>query len=376
MDYFGDSALFIITLPGTTHELVAWDSQNQLRQTLFEQGFYWPAWGNDLGSIIPAGTSSIEPKPHGSSTSKSAFQPDGSLQINGLKYPFLVIEVADTEGYRHARTKANELLMGSKGKIRFAIIIDLVRKTAKQIQEEATPVSADTESVDTGADDTENDENQSEVTFEVERAHPIRSAPSTKRMAQDLVDDGLDLVPSKKRRASSASPSPPRSDSGSCIGSSDTTPVSPTLPPMAPPSRYARATVTVITTRLVPHSKFPTKQARILKTLIDEAECWPTAPGPDVVFRFTWEDMNTKDYPAELQGRVFSVSFDWLHKVLESYFRGLNVVPDMDSDDEDDVLPDMAQQEDEYEEEDLRELEHALEARVSSGKVESDDSWR
>lgn len=330
MDYFGDTAVLVVTIPGFTHDMVVWDSQQHIRQSLFEQGFYWPSWGHDIRIVGRAGTVNQEFKREGAPS--SSFESDGGLHIHGLTFPFLIIEVADTGSYQHTRRKVIESLMGSKGNTRFAIIIDLVQTTdvnPKDIDDAIFNVSEIT------------DEEETNVAAESGNVNVAPAASgSNKRVAEDESDDtNID----RKHRASSAGPppvafpaveeNPPSRQSPTPSNSSVCAPTfSPALPHV-----YASVTVTVLTTRLIQHPTIPGKKQRICVSLINNAECWPAVPGRDVIFRFTWEDMNTKNYPAELQGRMFSINFRWFHDLLVSHFTGHSELPDMNSDDEDEV---------------------------------------
>lgn len=336
IDYFGDHSRLVITIPGLGHETVAADGQYSLRQSLFDQGFYWPGWGGSIKSIEFTGSADRTFPGPGKST---VLQPDGSLQISGQNLPFLVIEVADTESYRHARTKARNFLMGSKGKIRFVILIDLMRKTPNEM------VNTPLVKAEPGSDEPNAPEESS-------RTQPFLEG--NKRAAQDNDDDNES--PEITKRARTASPAPQ----------------SPILPVVLPPAPYSRATVTVFTTSVIDHPKLTAKRLRTMDTLIDAAECWPSMPAQDVCFTFSWDDMNVKDYPVELRNCKFTVRFEWLHETMERKFGLFQGFPTMQDDSSDMVY----ESDTEPDSEEERERLWAVEEKVDSGKVESDDSWK
>lgn len=133
IDDFGDISKLVITIPSNAHELVAVNAQYHMRQSLFDQGFCWPNWS--IYSIQCTGSADRELARTGHNP--SVLQPDGSIKIAGLDVPFLIIEVADTESQKHARTKSGKLLMGSKGRTRFVVLVDLICKTAEEMKKPA-----------------------------------------------------------------------------------------------------------------------------------------------------------------------------------------------------------------------------------------------
>lgn len=302
-----------------------------MRQSLFDQGFYWPEWGGKIDRIEYTGSANRTLTRPGQNP--SIFQPDGSLKIAGLNLPFLIIEVADTESYKHARTKSKKFLMGSKGKTRFVILIDLVRKSRKEMDEMV--LNDGPESDDPG------------------EPLPAQLFPEgNKRAAQ-----GDDNSPGINKRTRTTSPQH-----------------SPTLPPLLPRAPYSRATATVLTTRIIDHPRLKGQKLRTMDKLIDAAECWPAMPAQDVCFSFSWDDMNVANYPAELQDRKFTVRFEWLNELLQSHFGVLRGLPTMLDDTGDVVYDDESEDSEDAAIE--RERLWAVEANVESGKVESDDSWK
>lgn len=275
----------------------------------------------------------------------SLFQPDGSLNLAGVDLPFLIIEVADTESYKHARTKSKSFLMGSKGQTRFVILIDLIRKSAKEMKEAALvkPESDDGPGSDDGLDGASLS------------AQPFPEG--NKRAAQDHTD-----LPGTNKRTRTASPEHP--------------PPSPTLPPLPRLTPYSRATVTVLTTRIIANPNRKGRKLLKIFKLIDEAECWPAMPAQDVCFTFSWEDMDMEDYPVELRDCKFTIRFEWLNELLQRHFGVFKSVPRARDHTGDDLVD---EDESELDEEDVameRERLWAVEAKVDSGKVESDDSWK
>lgn len=126
INYFSDRRLMIITLPGLPHELMA-TFDNDMRESLMLQGFLWPSWKSQW--LKSCGTARIS-LVHG--RTRREMEPDGGLQILSQKLPFLLVEVADSQEYTEVLEKASWMLRHSKGKIRFAILIKLVRMTVKE----------------------------------------------------------------------------------------------------------------------------------------------------------------------------------------------------------------------------------------------------
>lgn len=126
INYFSDRRLMIITLPGLPHELMA-TFDNDMRESLLSQGFLWPSWKSQWLKSCGAARISLV---HG--RTRREMEPDGGLQILSQKLPFLLVEVADSQEYTEVLEKASWMLRHSKGKIRFAILIKLVRMTAKE----------------------------------------------------------------------------------------------------------------------------------------------------------------------------------------------------------------------------------------------------
>lgn len=87
-----------MTLAGESHEAVAANPQNQLRQSQFDQGFQRPQWGDRINGIRLMGTADRKLM-CGAGQNPTVFQPNGSLKIAGLDLPFFIIEIADTESY-------------------------------------------------------------------------------------------------------------------------------------------------------------------------------------------------------------------------------------------------------------------------------------
>lgn len=100
---------------------------NDMRESLVSQGFLWPSWKSQWLKSCGAARISLV---HGHT--RREMEPDGGLQILSQKLPFLLVEVADSQDYTDVLEKASWMLKHSKGKIRFAILIKLVRMTAKE----------------------------------------------------------------------------------------------------------------------------------------------------------------------------------------------------------------------------------------------------
>lgn len=227
--------------------------------------------------------------------------------------------------------------MGSKGKTRFVILIDLIRKTAKEMKEPAV----------NGL--------QSDELGGLRESLPAQPFPEGNKRAAPENTDSEEI----NKRPRTASPA---------------LPPSPTLPPLLPVTPYSRATVTVLTTRNIDHPEKKGLKLCTVEKLIDEAECWPTMPAEDVCFTFSWEDMNVMNYPTELRGRTFTVRFEWLNELLQDLFGVFPEMPTMQ--DTGDIVYEDESEQDSEDTAIERERLWALEAKVESGKIESDDSWK
>lgn len=99
---------------------------------------YWPLWPNGISHIEQTGTAD-RTIAHGDKPS-SKVRPDGGLNIHGIAHPFLVVEVADSQGYEEAIAKEEHFLHSKvRGRrVCFVIVIDLVRKSWKQPRHENT----------------------------------------------------------------------------------------------------------------------------------------------------------------------------------------------------------------------------------------------
>lgn len=238
--------------------------------------------------------------------------------------------------------------MGSEGITRFVVLVDLIRKTAEEMKKPALREGPESDNGPKSDDGPEFDDELGTG----KKSLPAQPFPeSNKRAAEETGDS-----PVINKRTRTLSPDRPES---------------PTLPALQPNTPYSRATVTVFTTRVIvtPNGK----KVCTMEKLIDEAECWPTLPAPDVCFSFSWDDMNVVDYPVELRDCKFTIRFEWLDALLYRAFGVFEGFPKM-RDDSDDV-----ECEEELDSDDsAMEMERlwAVKAKVESGKIESDDSWK
>lgn len=305
LNYFGDRSILIITVPGLHHESVAVNSQHVIRQALYDQGFYWPAWGN-IHHIVFTGSANQSVS---GGNKQSSIQPDGGLAIPGQKMPFMVIEVADTETYQHVRAKARHVLHHAKGQIRFAVIIDLIRGTIEAPQRGSNS-SSDCDRSLPGS------------------PTPVHEAPGcSKRPARDSDSSASKMKSHKKfRRETSDSSSP--STAGDQLHGGENTSSRKSTAPTDPPGNvnpavpllidaiYSAANVTVFAIKLVDSPSTSGGKRRVITTPVDAIECWPAMPGLDSEFTFTWADMGVKEYPAELRDRTFTISWGWLNTLI------------------------------------------------------------
>lgn len=396
IDYYGDLSRMIIRIPTEQHEILAFESSMFIRQLLYDQGFCWPNWPGGMHYIEQTGAA--DRKIPRAGRPGSGFQPDASLKIKGMEFPFLVVEVADSQEYAEARLKAHSFLLDTQGQVRFVIIVDLVRKTWKQKRE--ARLAAERDVPGAGYEPSES-ENQDPGTGENLESLPSRSKGETSGLGEDrdseaaAASDPADTsgsnpqhMPSNKRpgdhssphptaKKLRAAPGPAASTRSPAAGLTPTTPPaasspsdegSPTLPPPHTHEGYTHATVTVLTSHRAPRAnrrKGNSKGKREVITLIRPTEFWPTPPPADLKFSFTWDDMEIADYPPELKDSIYTIRFDWLHTALKVYFSvpGEGQVPQPLLDGSSAVG-----RSDEEEEE--------VEEEPSSGRVESDESYR
>lgn len=232
---------------------------HDLHAMLFGQGFAWPAWGTDLDHVLKSGTTGFELVHRGRI---ERVQLDGGLQLAGSKMPFLVVEVADSEGYAHAFEKGRRYLLHSQGLIRF-VIIKLVRGRVA-----ATPE--------------EGDSGGGESSGQQQSSPPYRRVGSNKRVAGNHSRQTL----GKKARTTTLEGPPSDSETvrnppteshrdQASPGSQDP-PGSQALPPN-PRDIYSSGLVTVLGTKFVTTAD---KKKRVLVHLVDTAEFWPTPLPP------------------------------------------------------------------------------------------------
>lgn len=276
---------------------------HDLHAMLFAQGFAWPAWGTDLDHVLKSGTTGFELVHRGR---VERVQPDGGLQLAGSKMPFLVVEVADSEGYAHAFEKGRRYLLHSQGLIRFVIIIKLVRGRVATTSEEGEEGD--------GAGGGESSGQQ--------ESSPHRRVGSNKRVAENHSRQ----TPGKKVRTTTLEGPPSDSETVQnppTESRRDHDSPGPPDPPgfqVLPPNPrdiYSRGLVTVLGTKFVTTAG---KKKRVLVHLVDTAEFWPTPPAPTAVFSFSWADMPVVSYPPELEGKMFTVTFGRLHALLQRFF--------------------------------------------------------
>lgn len=256
----------------------------------------------------------------GDGNKQSSIQPDGSLEINGQKMPFMIIEVADTETYQHAGAKTRHLLHCAKGQIRFGIIINLIRSSTICISQ-----------CDSSSSDRSGPGSPTRVS---------ESPVSSKRPAND--SSASKMKSNKKARGetgNSVSPSTPDhvSDTASSSESTSSTESSCSIDPAIPPPflpLYSTATVTVLASKLIASPTSSGGRRRVIVCPIDAVECWPAIPGPESEFKFTWADMGVKEYPAELRDQTFTISWGWLNSLMTRLCTPPAHVPMLDDDEE------------------------------------------
>lgn len=103
----------------------------QMRQSLVLQGFLWSGWNSDW--LVSSGTSTIRVEADGE---MQEIMPEGTLRLINHQQPFLIVEIIDSEEYDNMVEKTRWILSNSKGKIRFAILIILDRKTEATMMQE------------------------------------------------------------------------------------------------------------------------------------------------------------------------------------------------------------------------------------------------
>ncbi|KAL7271133.1 hypothetical protein RUND412_006129 [Rhizina undulata] len=335
IDYFGDRGLLVITLPSLPHEMMT-DYYSSIHSALREQGFWWPAWGNDPLKVIKSGSTDIKLFHRGK---QEIFQPDASLMIFQVKLPFLVIEIADTQGYALAWNKARRMLLHSKGQIRFVILIKLIRKTKKEIMEERAIQEPGEE---------EDDETEADLNSSSKKRSATRDSreESTKRAR----------IPTNPNPPKRALLHPP-----------------PTRTPAKTLSRPCRP---LVLTTFTLEERSPS--LRTLRTLVDAVEFWPTAPS--ATFEFTWDDLPAPSYPSELAGRSFTFRFDKLHDFLATFIahgvpRADHELPQYSINDDDEFTSASEAEEEADPQAKEKAKEKATSGESSSGRAESDSDW-
>lgn len=126
IDYFGELSKMTIRCPGYGHEVLATAVHASTRQSLFNQGFYWPSWGINLNYIELKRSSAIAIQ--NKDAPNSCFQPDGALAVKGTVLQFLAVEVRDSQSTRCTQQKAERYLLNTEGNIFYVVIIDLHRQ--------------------------------------------------------------------------------------------------------------------------------------------------------------------------------------------------------------------------------------------------------
>lgn len=127
MDYdFATGALAIISCPSWEHEHMARIDLELLNLLSHDNSAF--SGNNPNYRIVSGGTTSI-PLPGLPGTPCSQRQPDGSLRLLRMKDnpPFLVWEILDSPLHRMSQ-KVREYFMGTDGKIRIVIILQLLRQ--------------------------------------------------------------------------------------------------------------------------------------------------------------------------------------------------------------------------------------------------------
>ncbi|KAF8533553.1 hypothetical protein BDD12DRAFT_864657 [Trichophaea hybrida] len=128
-NYNGAEEVIILEIPGAGHEgpcSIINHIQDQLRQ----QQFTKDTSGSIVAKLQPSFAPTIVLNYLGSAFSQT---PDGGILNEGFEqFPWLIVEVANTQTYAEALDKIYAYLLGSGGRIAFGIIIDLIRPTAKK----------------------------------------------------------------------------------------------------------------------------------------------------------------------------------------------------------------------------------------------------
>ncbi|KAL0631348.1 hypothetical protein Q9L58_009794 [Maublancomyces gigas] len=304
-----------------------------------DQCFYWPGWGGSIDCVQFTG--SADRRFTGPDRKSTILQPAN----HGTGAP-----VPSRRSGRCRKLPA--CTYQGQGKIRFVILIELTRKTRKEMVD--TSLLKAGPEPGGGVDHLGEPKGGPSDTWELSRAQPFLG---NKRAAQDRDDNDAAPGITKKPRTSS----PPSQ--------------SPTLPLLPPPALYSRATVAVLTTSVINHPKLKGNKLRTMDTLIDAAECWPSMLVQDVCFGFSWDDMHMKNYPEELRDCRFTVRFDWLNETLQRKFGVFQGFPGVE-DDSGDMVYEVGNEPDSEDAAMERERMSAVEAKVDSGRVESDDGWK
>lgn len=330
---------------------------NQIRQTLVLQGFLWPGWDQDW--LIPSGTSTVRVQDN---YEMREIMPDAVLRLVNHEQPFLIVEVIASTEYHETLEKTRWILSNSKGKIRFAIVIVLVREPAVPVAEGGGGgAHGEPDYPDAVADSNKRafrelsvDSSPSKENKRARAGEPSVSLPGQHKKSRDSTTNREDVTTtshSSSSRVPSSTlnevpdsawadlfPLAPEAGGAGVLPSSSAVRNDPTYrtgmpssssngprapPPRAPPPSpaqpnrnaiYAAAYVTVLSTA-------KTYRHREVTTLLNLVEFWPKLPGQEDVFSFGWEDMPVSSFPDSMGGRRFTISFEPLYRSLDLFVK-------------------------------------------------------
>lgn len=225
---------------------------------------------------------------------KPSFHLDGSLEIAENDTTFMAIEVVDGQSYRYGRRKASALMKGSNGKIRFVVLIDLIRGISEGSGQQNN-LSNDLISGG-GSGST----NQSPI---FRGSDPALRPNSRKRPR----GEGITFSSPLEAVELGATADPTTNED---------------LPDIThhPQMAYTRATVTVFSSYIRPHATLPGIWEGIITTPVNAVECWPAAPAPESKVSFTWDETSVLAYPAAMKGKMFTMEWGWLHALFQGLF--------------------------------------------------------
>ncbi|KAA8896360.1 hypothetical protein FN846DRAFT_993864 [Sphaerosporella brunnea] len=205
------------------------------------------------------------------------FRPDGSLLFRLHKVPWLVLEVAVAEATAHVKEKLRVYLLGTRGRVRYGICIDLF--TRERYDEDIVQVKVKSR-------------RKCMVKEEIRRLRAAAEGAESKITIQEKAERNVARII--------------RSQPDLLLDAEDKR-------ILERDGKYVLATASVYTSRLVP---LPTgKQRCTLVTVVDSAPVWPQQSHQG--FHIRWSDIGHPGLPACMADAMAFVSFAGLHEHIQ-----------------------------------------------------------